>query len=383
MIKKIFNWFAGGFFRKLGSVFVFILIGFLVSLYFHNSDTSFSKFIKRFFQFHYISASTTSVSYSSVQYRVFYYYLDDRGILNENSSSYTSGGTATSLGDDYDFYPYAFNTRLFMGNNTLAANRTYNIMFTYTFSPQNDNFYDDFPKNLSWSITGNTSSSTSGSSEDFIQNYSVRVAPTCSTCVRYRVYLTVTPAKDIKFIQLNMKIKGNQSNDDFKYDFNYFNLPTGSEYISITYNTDEAATAINNQTIIIQDQTNQIINGQNEINDSLNDSDTSEATTEASDFFSNFNDDQHGLSSIVTAPLNSINLMLSDSCVAPHTVFKGQTISFPCGDVLWSRPGASSLKDFLNLCYGGLIAYGLVTSLLNWVNKFKDPDNDRIEVINL
>ena len=216
-----------------------------------------------------VKASTQSVNYSSVSYRVFWYYLDDRGILNEDYTNYTNGGTGTSLGDEYDYYPYAFNTRLFMGNNTLSANRTYSIMFTYTFSPQNANFYDDFPKNLQWSITGNTTSSASGANEDYISNYNVRVSPTCPTCARYRVYLTVTPSTDIKFIQLNMRIKGNQSEEELKYDFNYFNLPTGSEYISINYNTDESVIVIQEQTQIIKQQTEQIIdimNGDYEFN---------------------------------------------------------------------------------------------------------------------
>lgn len=128
------------------------------------------------------------------------------------------------------------------------------------------------------------------------------------------------------------------------------------------------------------DDTNNAINN---LNDNINSDDSSGAQSEASDFFNNFNDNGHGLTSIITAPLNSIQLMLSDSCVAPHTVYKGASISLPCGSILWSRPGADSLKNFLNLVYGGLLAYYFITNLLSWVNDFKNPDNDKIEVTDL
>lgn len=129
----------------------------------------------------------------------------------------------------------------------------------------------------------------------------------------------------------------------------------------------------------LDDTTNAI----NDVNNSINNDNVDSATNKATSFFNNFTDNDHGLSSIITMPLNSIRLMLSDNCVAPHTIYKGKTISLPCGDILWSRPGANALKDFLNVVYGGFICYYLIRSFFMWVNRFKDPDNDKIEVIDL
>lgn len=118
-------------------------------------------------------------------------------------------------------------------------------------------------------------------------------------------------------------------------------------------------------------------------NDTLNDDDTTEADSKISGFFDDFNDNSHGLSSIVTAPLNAVNAMLTTTCTAPTATYKNSTFSFPCGSILWEQEGASALKTFINLIYGGLICYGIVKSLFKDVNDLKNPENDKVEVMNL
>ena len=70
-------------------------------------------------------------------------------------------------------------------------------------------------------------------------------------------------------------------------------------------------------------------------------------------FFNGFNDTDHGgLSGIVTAPLNSINAMLSNTCSPITGTVYNKSFEIPCGTEMWSRLGV--LKDFLNLTLGEL-----------------------------
>ena len=75
--------------------------------------------------------------------------------------------------------------------------------------------------------------------------------------------------------------------------------------------------------------------------------------------------------------------MLTTTCTAPTATYKGSTFSLPCGSILWNQEGASALKTFINLIYGGLICYGIVKSLFKDVNDLKNPENDKVEVMNL
>lgn len=144
-----------------------------------------------------------------------------------------------------------------------------------------------------------------------------------------------------------------------------------------------------NPTSIIVDQNTTIINQNNETNnkidktnDILEDDDVSGANSDASSFFNDFTTtDYGGISSVVKAPLVAFNSMLSNQCTPLTTTWKGQQISLPCGTDFWSQLG--ELKTFINLTYGGILCYMIAVKLFKLINRLKNPDDDKVEVMDL
>ena len=84
----------------------------------------------------------------------------------------------------------------------------------------------------------------------------------CQTCARNSAVYYVTPAVDIKYLQIRLRIRPNNyalTGNEPQIFYNSVNQPAG-DYIKITYTTDEAAIAIQEQTTIIEQQTDEIIN---------------------------------------------------------------------------------------------------------------------------
>lgn len=119
-----------------------------------------------------------------------------------------------------------------------------------------------------------------------------------------------------------------------------------------------------------------------DLNGSLNDSNIDGSLGDAGGFFNNFSTSDHGgLSGIITSPLVAINQMLNKSCNPMTTNFKGKEISLPCGYQFWSKMGA--IQEFLNLVLGGLLCYQIIIKLFNLIEKIKNPEDDRVEVMKL
>lgn len=334
MIKKISNWLFGGFFRTIGRSLAVILLGALFAYFAYKSGFK----ITDLFGIEKVSAAT---SWSTSQSRAYY---DNHGVEGQTSFQ----NTPATITSDYPITQLQYRVRSSSG---LSTENYYSFTIGYLATPD--------------SVTP---------SEVRIQSINIIEQFDCGSWYR--------DANDgYQKIKCGFQPINEYSSSDYLYIRVVF--AGGGSYLT---NIKTKLTGYDVQqgvSIVITENTQKIIESQNAINDSLNDSNTSTATNDALDFFNNFNDNSHGLSSIITTPLNTIRLMLSDTCVAPHTIYKGKTISLPCGSILWSRSGADSLKDFLNLVYGGLLSYYLVVNLFSLVNDFKNPDNDKIEVTDL
>ena len=160
----------------------------------------------------------------------------------------------------------------------------------------------------------------------------------------------------------------------------YFGLQRGVNY----YKGQQIQQAVEQNTQAIHEQTQQQQQNHEETQNYLEDTNSTSTENSANNFFGNFStSDTGGLSSIITAPLVMVNKMLDGQCVMPSATWKGATISLPCGDMLWSRPGASDLKNLLNVFYGGFICYYAIRKLFLMIEGMKDPTSDRIEVSDL
>lgn len=127
------------------------------------------------------------------------------------------------------------------------------------------------------------------------------------------------------------------------------------------------------------DETN---NQLGDLNDSLNDSNVDGSIGSAGSFFDNFTTTDHGgLSGIITAPLEAINQMLNTSCSPMTATFKGKELSLPCGYEFWERLGA--IQDFINIVLGGMLCYRIIIKLYKLIERIKNPEDDRLEVMDL
>ena len=141
----------------------------------------------------------------------------------------------------------------------------------------------------------------------------------------------------------------------------------------------------------IQQQTNEITQQQQEtnkqlgdLNDNLTNSDTSDASSSANEFFSGFESDDFGLSSIITAPLNLIKSITSSTCtpIGFKAPFVDQQITLPCMGNIYKKYFGSFSTLYQTITFG-IVAYWVSVNIFFMVKGFKDPDSDRIEVLDL
>lgn len=117
--------------------------------------------------------------------------------------------------------------------------------------------------------------------------------------------------------------------------------------------------------------------------DDLNGNILDDNVDENGSFFSDFTDNDHGLSGIITAPLRAIN-KLTGECEPVTFNVLNEPIILPCGDTLfWDKPSVASFKIIWNLIVGGPLLFALLKKLFNVVENLKDPDSSKIEVVDL
>lgn len=155
--------------------------------------------------------------------------------------------------------------------------------------------------------------------------------------------------------------------------------------------SNDVSSAINKQTIEITDAINEQNKTQQETNQKIDDlnnnitsSDTTEASNSADEFFSGFESDDFGLSSIITAPLNLIKSITSSTCtpIGFKAPFVDQKVTLPCMNAIYREHFGSFLTIYQTITFG-MIAYWVSVKIFFMVKGFKDPDSDRIEVLDL
>lgn len=169
------------------------------------------------------------------------------------------------------------------------------------------------------------------------------------------------------------------TNYNFGFETHMYDTIVSIDGITIIPKSDD--TIINqNQTII--DQNNQTNQELGDLNDKLEDTDIQGSLDGAGGFFGNFSSPDHGgLSGIITAPLTAINQMLNTTCNPMTATFKGKDLSLPCGYEFWDRLGA--IQDFINVVLGGMLCYRIIIKLYKLIEKIKNPEDDRLEVMDL
>lgn len=148
---------------------------------------------------------------------------------------------------------------------------------------------------------------------------------------------------------------------------------------------------IDGQTTIIQqqEQTNQAITNQTQQqqqqHQEMMDDNTTQAEDEGSSFFGNFTTEDHGgLNSIITAPLNTIRSLLNSSCtkLTLPLPYVNKNLELPCMNAIYTEHFGLFFSLYQTIILA-IISYRCLRSIFFDITGFTNPDDDRIEVMDL
>lgn len=108
------------------------------------------------------------------------------------------------------------------------------------------------------------------------------------------------------------------------------------------------------------------------------------STSQGSSFFNDFNSGDVGsLTDIISLPLDYIS-HLNDSCTS-FVIPAGNlgNITIPCLSSIWSKTSFANVINTASVLINGFICYKLLLNLFYFFKDLKDPDNDKVEVMDL
>ena len=337
-MNKIFDWTVGSIFRTLGRIVAYIIVGFLAFTVLNGFDLSDLK--NNILDLRLISLP--KVDALSL----------DGSIASNEKISDTKGYISVSSGSENSTYNFQYTPN--------TGNHNYAVFTMQGFSYLQNDW--DFDTTLNFQVTQlipylNITLKTTGAWENCELQNNFIVCP-------------LPPNKNITGLYINYD-SGNSIPQDSYFELSFYI----GEYVSI-YDTDTQALqgAINNQTQQQQQQHQEMLNDT-----------TTDAEDEAADFFSDFDvPDVGGLSAIITAPLNTIQGLLNNSCtslVLPLP-FVNQNLTLPCLNSIYSQYFGAFFSLYQTIMLA-IISYRCIRSVFFDIKGFTDPNDGRIEVMDL
>ena len=163
----------------------------------------------------------------------------------------------------------------------------------------------------------------------------------------------------------------------------YFTSPSDSFYNNIQLNLDTSFYLGQEN-----DKVYQAIDKQTSENkkfyDNVLDTDTSDSQTKGSNFFKNYNSNSHGLSGIITAPLKFLQSLTGAKCspLKFELPFVKKEVQLQCMKSIYQTHFGVFYTLWQTLTTG-LIAYTVCLNFYKKIRDLQNPDNDKIEVLNL
>lgn len=389
MIQKIINWTAGGFFRSLGRVLMYIFLGLIATFLLNKSGIKLGQLLG----IDYVSAA--SANYSSTTSQVHAIRPSDGDIM---WTTLISPGNTTNVGQYRYIQEFAY--RIYGGSNTYTNGNTYTATFTFTIANSgctSTACFTEFENNIRNNyyvirVSANTASQHDGNtSADNIASFSYTIAKT-PTRGQYRLTVNMVPKVNVKFFIVYFYSKFGEFNDTSGTEQDYVNI-TSYTYNALSFSYTEGTNAVlTNQTGIIQQQTDIIIQTQNvtnekldDINNTLKDDDVDDDSNDMADFLNDFELDSDGaISTLLTLPITFLeNVLTTDSSADLCTTYGGQQICLPSGNLIWGRNDITAFKLFFNLIVGGFLSYKMIRSFINTSEKAINPKNNEVEVMKL
>lgn len=352
---KFLNCFLNSFFRTLGRIIVYILLGLVFSTILSKIDVHADMATPQ----EIIFDNTTYSTYYEIP--VFYPSYDLRIRINDRLRNFSTIGTE--------------NTNLILD---ICSSAPLNIWRTYA-------------------------AGSGCSTSCFSQLVQIKQIPnlTCRTYTyndnkAYRIVLPINlwnmsgvTSPELDNISFDDKITLSNSTPHDVYASIY-----GAYYSSIGFdiNNQDALFSDLNQTqqnILnkqneINNNINDVKNGVSDINSSLNNSDTTDASNDANNFFNNFTTELHGLTGIITVPLNAINSLTNKTCsplVLPLP-FVDKDLTLPCMRSIYDEHFGDFMTLYDTITFG-IVSYWVCVRIFSLVKDFKNPEHDEIEVVDL
>ncbi len=250
-MKKILNWSFGAFFRTIGRVFGYLVIGVLIMLI--GAKIGFKSFFMP------VKAATSGLD--KYDYRFWPVSCNLQG----TNCTLGPGSGFLNKGDYYELKSYSkilqFNLRTWGGSNVYKENNTYT--FRYTIQVENkDTLLDNMDK-INKSVkfiemyTATGSSPTNATQEDM--NVNIKFTDAVGSTDKIYLYIKFSPGRDIKWWGVTFQVgKELGSYDDFP-----FADVVKIRYINAVVTYEEGVGAI------IDKKTDEIIKGQDKIKDSI------------------------------------------------------------------------------------------------------------------
>lgn len=389
-MNKIFSWTVGSFFRSIGRILAYLVIGGLIffllgktglinimhvkadSVYVNGQDT-------RYY--------TTNDHTSSLPSEGWYDYK------NGTSVAYNSGYTTMS------FFPYAnIDVRNIRGGKiTIPFMLNYpiitkssgsNIDFDNTqcrkwlCSSSNNGVcteyycYERYVNSELHATISDTEFDNPKVSINAFANYQNGYLDICQVDLDKQEIVcpiaNYTSLEYITMIQVNIKVWYG-STTGYNYEFGL--------HRKVNRWKDSTLAVIDNQ----NQNTQQVIESQQNQTQELMESNTTQAESEASNFFGNFTTEDHGgINAIITAPLNTIQSLLSSTCtnlVLPLP-FVDEDLTLPCMNTIYTEHFGLFFQLYQTIILA-IISYRCLRSIFFDINGFTNPDDDRIEVMDL
>lgn len=156
------------------------------------------------------------------------------------------------------------------------------------------------------------------------------------------------------------------------------------DYTSALNQIQSNTSQYNEEIGIVQDKLDETNTSINAMKEAISSTDTSNSQEQANSFFEGFESDDYGLSDIITMPLDLIKGLTSNTCVALNLTlpFVNKSFELPCMSEIYSSY-FGDLFSLYQLVTFGFVAYWVVVKIFALVKGFKDPDDDKVEVLDL
>lgn len=157
-----------------------------------------------------------------------------------------------------------------------------------------------------------------------------------------------------------------------------------NEYYTSGSISNEKLDSINGQLLDVNENLDKTNEKLEDIYTDITNDDITGSQNTANGFFSDFTDNDYGLSSIITIPLSSIQKITNSTC-SPINIpvpFTNKNIPLPCMGTLYEQ-NVPVLLNIWQIVSFGIISYAIIVDIFSMVKKFKDPNDDKLEVMDL